>query len=309
MRRAIVICVIIGALGAAAPAHARPYWKIRLDRLARGHSIGIALHDKGRVLYERDARTKRAPASNEKLLLSMALFDKVNPNRGIATRVFGNALRIGGVVTGDVWLSGQGDPSISTGGTYGRQLPFRPTKLGALARAVKDAGITEIRGRVMGNTGYFKHDWFAPGWRYYFPGSQVALPTALTFNGNIYGGRAIRNPEYRAAAVFTRKLEAVGVDVQKRPGSGWMSGGKAVLAEVRSRPLATLVRYMNRTSSNFFAEVLGKRLGAATRGAPGTIAKGGNAIERFAARVGVTLTAKDGSGLSYRNRVSPRGMT
>ncbi|MGH2756918.1 MAG: D-alanyl-D-alanine carboxypeptidase, partial [Actinomycetota bacterium] len=53
----------------------------------------------------------------------------------------------------------------------------------------------------------------------------------------------------------------------------------------------------------------GKRLGAEARGAPGTIAKGGNAIERFAARIGVTLTANDSSGLSYRNRVSPRGMT
>jgi D-alanyl-D-alanine carboxypeptidase len=275
--------------------------------MASGHRIGIALRDEGRTLYQHKARLQRAPASNEKLLLSMALFDQLDPSDGLDTYVYGNAFRIGGTVEGNVWLSGRGDPTL-TAGQYGRDLPFNPTKLGILARAVKRSGITSITGRVMGNTGYFKHDWYAPGWRYYFPSQEVPLPSATTFDGNTYGGRHIRNPEYRAARAFTRRLEAIGVDVQGRPGAAWMPDGKALLAEIESAPLYRLVSYMNRWSSNFFAEVLGKRLGAERRGAPGTIAKGARAIEGYAARRGVTLTAKDSSGLSYRNRVSPRGI-
>ncbi len=61
---------------------------------------------------------------------------------------------------------------------------------------------------------------------------------------------------------------------------------------------------MNTTSSNFYAEMLGKLLGARTFGPPGTIAKGARAIEAFAARQDVELVAHDSSGLSYANRVS-----
>jgi D-alanyl-D-alanine carboxypeptidase/D-alanyl-D-alanine-endopeptidase (penicillin-binding protein 4) len=88
-----------------------------------------------------------------------------------------------------------------------------------------------------------------------------------------------------------------------------MPVGKTVLATTFSRPLHKLVRYMDRQSSNFFAEVLGKLLGVMRAGAPGTIEKGANAIESWAQKWGVALTTNDGSGLSYYNRVSPRAVT
>jgi D-alanyl-D-alanine carboxypeptidase len=68
------------------------------------------------------------------------------------------------------------------------------------------------------------------------------------------------------------------------------------------------VTHMNRTSSNLYAEMLGKMLGARTSRVPGTMTKGARAIERFAARRGVELVARDSSGLSYANRVSARGL-
>jgi len=54
--------------------------------------------------------------------------------------------------------------------------------------------------------------------------------------------------------------------------------------------------------------MLGKRLGAERSGPYGTIAKGARAIRRYAALRGVTIGAQDSSGLSYSNRVSPRGV-
>jgi D-alanyl-D-alanine carboxypeptidase/D-alanyl-D-alanine-endopeptidase (penicillin-binding protein 4) len=61
---------------------------------------------------------------------------------------------------------------------------------------------------------------------------------------------------------------------------------------------------MNTTSSNFYAEMLGKLLGSRTFGPPGTMSKGARAIEGFAAQHGVELRAHDSSGLSYANRVN-----
>jgi D-alanyl-D-alanine carboxypeptidase len=55
--------------------------------------------------------------------------------------------------------------------------------------------------------------------------------------------------------------------------------------------------------------VLTKMLGAAVFGAPGTIAKGARAIQRWAQQHGVAAVAHDGSGLSYTNSISTNGMT
>jgi serine-type D-Ala-D-Ala carboxypeptidase/endopeptidase (penicillin-binding protein 4) len=307
MRRAILLLVCACLFGAAAPAHARPYWKKQIDKIARGRDIGIAVHDEGRVLYRHTDRITRPPASNEKLLMSMALFDRLDPETQLDTRVLSRSLPIAGTITGDVWLAGRGDPTITAGGRFGDALPFEPTKLGALARIVAQS-VDRIEGRVMGHTGYFSHDWFAPGWQSYFPADEVALPSALAFEGNTRRGNHIRNPEWRAARAFTRKLEYYGVTVTKKPSTGHMPSDLLLLTDARSVPMSVIVRYMNRWSSNFFAEVLGKRLGVEVSGVPGTIAKGARAIEAFGRRHGVEIVAHDASGLSYRNRVAPVGL-
>lgn len=307
MRRTLLVILIVAFVAASTPAEARPYWKNRLDDITSGHRIAIVLHDDGRPLYQRDARTPHVPASNEKLLLSMALFDVLDPATRIQT--FAHAVvPQAGIIQGDLWIVGRGDPSITAGGSFGRSLPFLPTKLGDLARAIRAAGVTTITGRVMGSADYFEHDWFAPGWKANFPDDEVPLASALSFEGNVRKGEHIRNPEMRAARALKRRLEANGVTVAGTAGAGTMPEGIPELTHVESVPLSVIARFMNRRSSNFFAEMLGKRLGAETFAPPGTIAKGASAIEAFGAFVGVDLTAHDSSGLSYRNRISARGI-
>src|ERR671918_228153 len=178
-----------------------------------------------------------------------------------------------------------------------------------LAQRVRDAGVTHIEGAVVGSTGYFKRDWFAPGWKRDFPRSQVALPTALTFEGNQAGGIHVSDPELRAARALRRELREIGVSVAGPATAAEAPTGLVSLAEITSDPLAELLDTMNRYSSNFWAEVLVKRLGVEVAGVPGSIAKGAAALQGFAAGWGVELRALDGSGLSYANRVSPRGLT
>jgi D-alanyl-D-alanine carboxypeptidase/D-alanyl-D-alanine-endopeptidase (penicillin-binding protein 4) len=64
---------------------------------------------------------------------------------------------------------------------------------------------------------------------------------------------------------------------------------------------------MNLRSRNFWAEVLGKRLGADTYGR-GTIDNGARAVCAYAAAHGLDFTCYDGSGLSYANRASALGI-
>jgi len=284
-----------------------PAWKRKITRIASGRSMGISVRLDGDVLYERGAKVRRLPASNEKLLLSMALYDSLGTDLRMKTEASSGSLD-GEIVRGDLYVLGTGDPTLAATKQHARSFPFRATRISSLARRIRDAGVREISGRVVGSINYFSRDWFAPGWKSYFPSRYIPLPSALSFNGNRVGGVHISDPEVRVARSLTKKLRKLGVVVRGSPGAGSPPAGLERITSVRSEPLKTLVGYMNRSSSNFFAEVLGKRLGVKEYGRPGTIAKAAAAVTAWTNGHNVVVRSYDGSGLSYSNRISARGM-
>lgn len=261
----------------------------------------------GAPLYHRRGKGRRLPASNQKLLVTMALFDTVDPTSTITTTAAAEHVTTG-TVRGDLWLIGGGDPSVAAGRRFARTLSYRPTRLKRLARQIRAAGITRITGSVRGDVSAFGRDWWATGWRSYYPQMYVPLPSALNFNGNATKRRHITDPEARAARSLTRRLRALGVSVRGAPSTGSAPRSATPLAAVESVPLVRIVRHMNQTSSNFHAEVLGKYLDAAQGDDPVSIAGGAAEVQAWAADQGVTVTAHDASGLSWSNRVSTRGM-
>ena len=299
VRATLLVSLTLAVVASALPAEAaRPAWKHDIDTTVAGHDVSVAIGLHGDWLYRHDAWIRRAPASNEKLLLSMALLQRTSLGTRIRTRLLSTrAVGPNGVLRGNLWIEGFGDPEIG-----------RAT-MGALARAARDAGIRTVRGRVMGSTGWFRRDWFAPGWKDYFPRDYIPLPTALTFEGNRDdAGVHIRNPELRAARSLTNKLRVVGIRVAGDPGAGTPPATLRPVTTIRSEPFEVLLRRMNRVSRNFYAEVLGKWLGGHVIGGHGSIAKAALAIERFARARGIGVDANDASGLSYRNRVSARDL-
>jgi D-alanyl-D-alanine carboxypeptidase/D-alanyl-D-alanine-endopeptidase (penicillin-binding protein 4) len=282
------------ALVAAASPFAGPVSAARdvvsgeIDVVAGSGDVGVAVAARGETLYEHAADERRTPASVQKLFLSMALFDKLGPGHRITTHVL--SAKSGGPV-GNLWVVGGGDPSMNSGGGVRR-----------LANRVARSGVERVRGSVIVDSSLFASDWQAPGWQ---PWSRdfVNRPTALAVDGN-----GSLDSSLRFGSSLTDALEARGIAVGNGPRSGRVPPRARVIAGVRSGPLRFLVKHMNTTSSNFYAEMLGKLLGARTFGPPGTIAKGARAIGAFAGRLGVKLVAHDSSGLSYANRVSARGV-
>jgi D-alanyl-D-alanine carboxypeptidase/D-alanyl-D-alanine-endopeptidase (penicillin-binding protein 4) len=292
-----LVLLPMAALPAVATAATAPKWIQRIEDVIGERGVSVAIGNDGDLWYKRLAWVGRPPASNEKLLLSMSLLDRFAPSRTIRLEAMAAQAPTGaGVIRGDLWLVGHGDPE-----TNGRDLTALTTRLVA-------EGVTKIRGGVIGSTGPFRRDWFAPGWKDYFPRDYVALPTALTYRRNVDAtGRHISDPELRAAKTLTSKLQANGISVRRPPRMDASPAGLVTVAGVRSAPLAAILRRMNTDSRNFWAEVLGKYLGAQTYGA-GTIANGAKAIAAFAAAHGLSFTCYDGSGLSYANRATALGI-
>ena len=124
--------------------------------------MSVTIGDDGSQWYGHLGWVTRPPASNEKLLLSMALLQAVGPDRVIATRAMASAAPVDGVIDGDLWLVGHGDPELA------------PEALVALATQIANAGVTRIEGSVVGDTGPFERDWWAEGWKDDFPSIEVA---------------------------------------------------------------------------------------------------------------------------------------
>ncbi|MFL5766394.1 MAG: D-alanyl-D-alanine carboxypeptidase/D-alanyl-D-alanine-endopeptidase [Actinomycetota bacterium] len=282
---------------AAAGRHAQaaaPRWERRLSSLVSGVPMSVAVEENGEPLFRSRPAKQRVPASNEKLLLSMAILDALGPDDRIETTV--SAARFSsGVVRGDLWLEGVGDPTITS------------TDLARLAERLKAAGVRRITGSVLGSVEPFAHDWNAPGWKPRFRRDEVGLPTALTFEENTIHGRHVRHPERYAAASLAMHLRKEHVKIAKKPGAGRPPDALQQLVGISSPPLLEILHEQDVRSDNFDAEVLNKLLGYTSSGG-GTIAAGADAIRTWAASNGVELEAHDGSGLSYANRVSAAGV-
>jgi D-alanyl-D-alanine carboxypeptidase len=266
-------------------------WTEALDRLIGAADVTVAVGVGRTIVYAHRGTDPRIPASNEKLLTSMAALAAFGPSHRFPTVAASVRPMRGGVVRGDLWLVGSGDPEL-TG-----------ARLAILATALHDAGLREVRGSVIGDTATFDRGWWASGWQRNLSRSYVTRPTALAFDGN-----AVPKPERAAAVSLTASLKAAGVTVNGEPGAHPAPGDLRTIASVRSAPLGAILARQNHGSINFDAEMLTKALGFRASGRGASTAEGAAAIDAWVERHGVRAHVFDGSGLSHRDRVSADGM-
>ena len=260
MASLLALASSVGAAGGNSRAdHVR--WTIRAERLIGPLPVSVSVAERGRLVYAHAGNLLRPPASDEKLLLSMALLDRFGAHYRIATTVEGPH-PANGLVRGNLWLVGRGDPELNN------------AALARLARQLSASGIRAVRGSVIGVTNTFTRERWAPGWQP-IALQFIALPTALTFDGNSDPRGFVFDPERHAAARLSADLRALGIRVTGRPRADpEPAAADSILATTRSAPLIEILRRQNVDSLNFDAEVLTKMLGAAAVGPPGSIAKG-----------------------------------
>ena len=266
-------------------------WTRAIERVVDGQNVSVAVGEGDRLVFAHDASILRMPASNEKLLTSMAALDTFGAGHRFPTLAEAAASPTDGVLRGDLWIVGSGDPELTD------------ARLAALASELHATGLRRITGAVVGDTSEFDRGWWAPGWLPGISRSFVTRPTALALDGNVVSGL----PEGAAAASLTRALVRAGVRVDGGPRAGSAPGDLKKIAVVRSAPLRDILARQNHGSINFDAEMITKALGAAD-GSRGSTASGARAVETWAEVFGVTAEVRDGSGLSHLDRISTAGV-
>jgi D-alanyl-D-alanine carboxypeptidase/D-alanyl-D-alanine-endopeptidase (penicillin-binding protein 4) len=157
---------------------------VLLPLQAAGASLGVLVEDpaSGEVLLSHHAQDLFAPASTQKVLTTAAVLRHLPGDRRLATTLVGPPVGEGGVLAGDLWLVGDGDPSLASArGQPGQQTPpGHSLALDDMARAVHAAGVRRITGGVVGDGRVLPGPAPGPGWSWDdAPYGYSALPAGL----------------------------------------------------------------------------------------------------------------------------------
>jgi D-alanyl-D-alanine carboxypeptidase/D-alanyl-D-alanine-endopeptidase (penicillin-binding protein 4) len=287
-----------------------------LDRAA-GDVCAVVL-DRGRVAYSRDAEAAQVPASILKLLTGTAALEVLGADTRLSTVVGAAAPMTDGVVAGDLFVVGGGDPLLTTPG-YQASLDDTGQvveQYAQLADALVAAGLKEVTGQIVGDDSRYDTERWIPSWpeRYQREGFIGPL-SALMVNDGQTGfttspdqpnpSRKPGDPPALAAQTLKTLLAARGVTVR---GSGVAGDAPDALSEVArmdSLPVAEIVAEMLTSSDNTTAELLTREMGLRARGDGSTDAGLGVIVETLGTlgydTSGVVLN--DGSGLDPENQV------
>jgi D-alanyl-D-alanine carboxypeptidase/D-alanyl-D-alanine-endopeptidase (penicillin-binding protein 4) len=298
-----VVAALLSAI--ALPAAAAASLQSSLERALRVPHVSLAATGAvaidlatGQTVYSKNPSLPLIPASNEKLAVTYAALTALGPGFTIETDVLGEGQQVGTTWHGDLVLKGYGDPTLSS------------ADLTALARQVRGIGVTRVTGRIVADESWFDARRTALGWKSSFYIFESPPLSALIVDRGRFGRYTSHDPALAAAQLFRTALLRAGVKIRASTVHGTADDAAVPLATVDSPTLDAIVRWMDRVSDNFVAEMLVKELGAIQAG-KGTTAAGAGVVTGLLAQAGVPLDGVrlvDGSGLSLLDRLTPNAL-
>lgn len=274
----------------------------------------------GRVLYQHNPEVALIPASTQKLVTATAAMAELGAGTRLRTRVMATADPTDGVVRGDLFLVGGGDPLLATR-PYVAHFANQPqihTSLEALAAAVVDAGVERVEGGVVGDEGRYDSDRYPDTWPDRFAAQNQSGPlSALTVNDGFTAWPPVQapgaeeetpaaDPPRFAADQLRELLVARGISVEGGAEAGRAPAAAIEITGIDSPPIADIVREMLTESDNQTSELLVKELGR-QKGTGPTTAAGVEVVTATMRRLDLAADgtgATDGSGLAGTNATS-----
>jgi D-alanyl-D-alanine carboxypeptidase/D-alanyl-D-alanine-endopeptidase (penicillin-binding protein 4) len=282
----------------------------------------LVVYHEGEEVFAWNPTLPLVPASAQKLLTAYGVYEVLGADHTYETRIVTDAPIEDGVLDGDLYLIGGGDPLLATSSYTDRYEPqphFR-TNIEALADAVVAAGIIEISGAVIGDETRFDVERYVPEWPERFTNAsqnQTGPLSALTINDGFVRfdpnpapslATASTDPATFAAAFFDDLLEEREVIIRQSAAAGEAPLVARTIASITSEPVTVVTNQMLSVSDNMAAELLLKEIGFETSG-QGTTDDGARSVENALRSAGFSVSETDmvdGSGLASENRVTCR---
>ncbi len=148
------------------------------------YGVEIREAESGKVIYSKNPDKLLTPASNMKLVTGAAALSGLGRSFRFLTEVYAEGDIERGVLKGDLYLKGYGDPSLVD------------ERLWILARDVAYSGIKQIRGKIIADDTYFDGVLHSEEWGNIGPEAYYAPISALSLNFNTFVVTA--NPASRA---------------------------------------------------------------------------------------------------------------
>ncbi|MEU2611269.1 D-alanyl-D-alanine carboxypeptidase/D-alanyl-D-alanine-endopeptidase [Micromonospora sp. NPDC007271] len=146
---------------------------ILADSRLAGAQAGVVVVDTttGETRYDRNGDRRLIPASNTKLLTSTAAMELLGPGHRFTTDVAGDGVRRGGLLSGNLYLRGGGDPTVLAE-DYDR-----------LAAQVAAEGVRVVTGNLVADDTRYDRTRLGPDWTwddesYYYAAQVSALTVA-----------------------------------------------------------------------------------------------------------------------------------
>lgn len=281
------------------------------------NSCLVVTSDRDEV-FNHNGQLPLVPASAQKLVTGAAALEELGGDFIFETVAGTTSAVTNGVIEGDLWLIGGGDPILATARYAGRyEEPETFTNLAELADALVAAGITEIQGGVVGDESRYDALRSVESWPPRFIDQNQTGPlSALSVNDGFSAypddnpanplATSSDQPATNSAKIFDDLLEERGVVIRGGSGVGEAPTGVFALAKVESLPLTDVVGQMLASSDNSTAELLLKEIGLQAR-QEGSTAAGAEASGVIMTRAGFKMAGvvvADGSGLSSDNSVT-----
>ena len=150
--------------------------------------------DRDDVLFAHNAGKLMMPASNMKILTLAVAAERLGWDYRFTTTLETAGVIEGGVLHGDLFVRGTGDPTISTRGRRNEMVFDEWTA------ALRAEGITGVDGRIIGDDQAFDDEGVGPGWSWDYLEAGYAAPVgALQYNENtadlvVAAGTAVGDP-------------------------------------------------------------------------------------------------------------------
>ena len=191
---------------------------------------------RGDTLFAVNADRLLKPASIMKMMTTGIALEKFGPDHTFPTHVLRDGAVSNGVLDGNLYLRGGGDPTLSLRFWQGE------SPMDALARQIVAAGVRTVRGAVVADESAFDAERIPRGWKSTYLMSAYAAPvSALSLNENVVwvvgraeGGKPIVELDPPSTAIpITSSVRVGGGRMVARRNN---EGGITVTGAVSARP-------------------------------------------------------------------------